>query len=687
MSKGFLFSLCAAMIFFFVALLTLKDYGINWDEPIHFYRGQAYLHYFLTGKPDYRGFPKIAEHMRARESTNYLEKGYVSVKDYPRSYYQDDSLTATYFLKDDSGHPPLNGILASLSNYVFYQRLRVMGDIDSFHLFNIFVSSILVFVVFHFAYKKYNLLTAVVSGVALVSYPLFFAESRFNIKDPAEAAFFAATIWAFWMSVESKSSKWLFISVLSCALALGTKFNIFFLPFILGPYVLLRFSPIIRGGIKKIVYSVTKIPRPYLAVLLLAPVIIMVIFVGTWPYLWQDPLGNFLKIVGYYKEIGTGDNYQPGYFVKGFNLYPLIWIVSTTPPIVLLLSAFGLLYCLRNIREKDKTSMLLLLWLIVPIARVTVPGASIYGGVRQIMEYIPALALIAGIGANSIYKYFKNSKIVAGILIILFIPHFFVLSTLHPNENVYFNFIVGGLSGASAKHIPYWGNSFGNAYWQAIQWLNANGEPNAKVALLQGTGLNLPQMQLRADIQYWNNFWSGINREGEYVLELTHDDPVKVYPYAWSYVEKMLKPVYEVKVEGVAIAKLWKNDLAHTVAEYQVPETKWLKKMEIKHSGTNLFINLNETAQLSRLSINFEKNATCMPITGDVYTSVDGKNWLKEPEVVPFPQISGPLTLSEHQMNYFFVARPASFLRFDARAENSCLFQKTKVEVYYLPSK
>ena len=55
-------SLIIPLVFLIGGIVTLSDYGFNSDEPFHFYRGQAYLHFFLTGKKDYqdlKSYPRI----------------------------------------------------------------------------------------------------------------------------------------------------------------------------------------------------------------------------------------------------------------------------------------------------------------------------------------------------------------------------------------------------------------------------------------------------------------------------------------------------------------------------------------------------------------------------------------------------------------------------------------------------
>jgi hypothetical protein len=669
-------------LFFIISLFTIKDYGISWDEPIHFYRGQAYLHLFTTGKSNYADMPVVKEHQRARVDQKSLNEKLKSVQEFRRSYFQDQQLTADFWYIHDGGHPPLNGIMAAATNKIFYQKLGLLGDLESHHLFNILVSTLLVLIVVIFAYQTLGLGAALVSGITLTTYPLFLAESHFNIKDPAESLFITLTIWAFWMSLQKRSWKWLLGAVISFGFGLSTKFNILFLPFIISPYLLIRYWPVS-------LVKMTKISRVYMFTLLLAPFIIIAIFWGSWPYLWTNPITHFLEVVGYYHDIGVDRGTQPSILTKGgFNLYPIIWIITTTPPVVLILTLIGLIASFWY-GKKEKVIYLFVVWLLFTIGRVTVPGTAIYGGVRQIMEYIPAMALFSGLGAKVLWDLgTKRFGKIAGYLLIVavisgFIYHTSVLIKLHPNENVYFNSLIGGLSGAKERNIPYWGNSFGNAYWQAIQWLNENGEENAKLALIQGTGLNVPQIMLRPDIQYWNNYWSGVKKEGEYLMELTHNDPVKIYPYAWDYSEIFLEPVYEVKVDGVAIAKLWKNDLAHTREGFKF-EVPYTGNITTTIKEKTLMVTFDEKQKLSRIIFGFDSGNNCSLPKGKIDTSIDGSQWRSEPEALPSNQISPIDGLDNGKATFFFPAREAKFLRVILDTSDSCLLQNPTIAVYIL---
>lgn len=641
-----------ATVFFLVCCLTVSDYGISWDEPAHFFRGQAQVDLLLTGDFDYKDL----------------------VTRWRKSIYQDPSQPARFFFQD-SGHPPINGTLAALLNRLLYQDLGVMGDIESYHLFNILCGTFLVGVVTMFAAETYGIFAGMVAGLVMASYPLFFAESHFNVKDPAEAAFFGATIWCFWKSTKDFSWKWLLGAVLFCSLALGVKFNILFLPFILGPWFILRFGK----GLARPLEFLGKIPKKYLLVAILAPVIIGGIFVGSWVYLWQDPIRNTLNVVRYYRDIGTGGMGQPAFILPGgFNAFPVAWILLTTPPWVILLTIVGLLAALMSFCEKEKTGWLWMLWLVVPIARVSWPNSSIYGGVRQIMEFIPAMALVAGLGGERIVGILARGfsllrgreRVLKGVLLLGFLPQFLILYQLHPNENVYFNFLIGGLRGAKAANIPYWGNSFGNAYYQAVGWLNKNAAEGSRLALVQGTATNVPTLYIDPKIKYGNNLWSGMDREGEYLLELTHQGGEMAYFDVWYYVNNILEPVHEVKVDGVAIAKIWKNDEEHARAEYRKEKNL---PVVVSRKGSSITIAVGEETALARLLMTFALTGECKPITsGMVEISVDGENWRMMDEKIGDYQVTSYPSLEDNLVRFALYGRKGKYVRVTWVGEEGC---------------
>lgn len=673
MKKKVLISSVFALIYFLVAFLTLKDYGISWDEILHFSRGQAYLYYFLTGKTNYKDLPSASLQGTFGEPKN------TSVP--RRSFFQlNDYHNGDYFIHEGGGgHPPINDNLAALSNYIFFQKLGIFDDISSYHLFNIAVSALLVFIVVFFALEAFGIFPAIVSFLALCTYPLFWAESHFNIKDPPLAAFFAGFVWAFYKSLKNFSLKWLALSILFFSFGLGTKFNILFAIPVVVIYVIYRYG-------KNIIKVISSIPKIYVILLVLTPLISLGILTISWPFLWHDWLNHIVEVFKFYKDVGTATNYQSqNFYIAGFNLFPILWIIFTTPPVTLILFLLGIISAIIKRKEHNSVFILWLLWFLVPILRVTFPGSSIYGGIRQISEFIPAMTLLAALGTYQVILWLRKIKVTPILIILSFLCPIFVLFKMHPNENVYFNFLIGGLHGAYERNFPSWGNSFGNAYFQGIKWINQNVPQNSKLSLIQGTLLNVPPILVRKDINFRSENWSGIRRGGEYLMELTFNDTAREFNYAWDYVNIFLIPVYELKVDGVSILKIWKNDIEHTNKNYRLVEKKYQKSITIKKDDNLLMADLEKEFMISRINLLYSPFNDCFPVTTSfVETSLDGLNWLREKDRIPYPQIELKSNSENNQIDFYIAGKKARYIRFWLDNKKSCALGKPEISVRVL---
>ena len=663
-------SFLAGLIFFITTFFTLSDYNINWDEPPHFARGQAYLHFFLTGNRNYKdlpGFDKFWEDVGNREKVSNLQR---------YSIYQN-SRTMEHFLTYDNGHPPINGILAAVFNYIFYQKLGVMPDVESYHLFIIFISSILAGTLFYWVKKEYGIFAAIISFLALFLYPSFFAETHNNIKDPVETAFITFTLFFVAKALRDKKWKWAFLACVFAGLGLGTKLNILFVPFIIVFWFLGRYW----DTVQKLKFNLLFRIKPNAAIMLFICFFmpIAIPFVA-WPFLWQDPINNLLRIFEFYKNIGVGPINQPTYVFGGLNFYPLFWILFSTPIITLLLFSCGVLFVIINFKqEKYKLSFLALTWFLVTTGRISLSGFSIYGGGRQIMEFIPAMAILAGIGAVYIVKKLGNSTIqsiaLKALIILMFLPIAIKLISIHPNQVAYFNPLIGGLSGAKEKNFPSWGMSLGNTYRQAVNWINANAQKEASVALVVSTGPNVPFILFRDDINYGNGFWSGNNKKGEYLVEEIFDNWMRVYYYPAEYADRILEPVYEVKVDNVAIAKVWKNDSVHTKPEFRnvvnIDENNfhWEKKED------SILISLSKEIRVTNIDVVY-KSDSCFPIKGgSVRLSFDGKSWNELRQGISESYIL------EDKFYYPIAAYNTKFIELNLIANDKCDYSISKISL------
>ena len=198
------------------------------------------------------------------------------------------------------------------------------------------------------------------------------------------------------------------------------------------------------------------------------------------------------------------------------------------------------------------------------------------------------------------------------LIILSFIPITAKLISIHPNENVYFNPLIGGLKGAQERDFPYWGNTFGNAYRQAIQWINSNIPPNSTLVLSQEIMTNLPSLWVRSDLTYTNIERSGYLKYGEYVIGLNSGTPFNEIYYSSRYYNRTLNPIYQIKVDDTSILNIWKNDTEHTRKNYLHEAQLTDVNYQITEEG--LLFDLKKKLFISRIEWQFLPE-NCSPLT------------------------------------------------------------------------
>ncbi len=650
-------ALLFGMVFFIFGLATLTDYGINWDTINHLPRGQVYLHYFLSGNKDFSDLAKYKPYWQ--DPADLLPSSEVRSQKGPlRSFYQNDAFSFNWYMEiDGDGHPPLSDILSSVFNKVLFGYLKIINDIDSYRVYGIFLAACLVGLIFFWISKIYGGVAGAISAISLAAYPLFWSESHFNTeKDVPETVFWAFFLFSVWNGVIKKSWKWLLTSGIFFGLALGTKFNIFFSIFVFLPWIIVY----LRGKVFKKEY-LKLVPLAVLAFILG-----MIIFYASWPFVWQDIIAGTQKVFGFYKTMGTSSG--------RLSFYPMSWIVYTTPIPILIFSLFGVFDILLKFKkDKYKTGVFFLLWFLTPMLRVSLPGANIYGGIRQIMEYIPGMAAVAGIGVNFLIRRFKLNKLCVGVF--LFFTSFFLLFTLwqiHPNENVYFNELVGGLSGAKRRNIPSWGNTFGAAYRNAIVWINMNAEPNPKLVFAYELIPNIPMFWLRPDVTLSSVWRSGYLQKGEYAITLTYQG-TDTRSYYDMYLERFLNPVYESKVDGVSVVKVWKNSVEYL----KMPLTDKVEtKAKLIRMDSGIRFDLGSVQKLSRLELYYQNRQSCTNLkSGIVRVSKNGESWSELPGVLPDAWRISYLGEQPKNGKFIepFVGQEARFIDILTFPNNSCM--------------
>ncbi len=654
--RKYVLAFLIASLFCIIGIATLHDYGITWDAPLHMMRGQSFAHFFTSGKPtdhnvkrlspilinpgeyasrfffnaietDKEGARPVKLPVRPAPQRDFQEK-----KDSPTMSFYDYPTWGWDYAIDHYGHPPFVNIVSGLSNMFFFQKLHIMNDIDSYQLIYVVFSAIGVAVVVLFTYEITNsFLAALFAGIALGFFPIFFAESHFNMKDPIQASFFAGAIWSFWHFVKENKLKWFFVFIIFTCFALGTKWNIVVFPAIIGLWFL---------TIRKSSEFKTWVRFKKITLYIFSAVILCGLFViSIWPGLWTHPW-DIVKIFSFYSQTGTGiDRLQPAGFVLplGFNIYPLILLLFETPTLLLFFCLIGILAIFIK-KDTLKSGFLILFWLLIPIIRVVIPMSWFYSGIRFFMEVLPPMVILSAYGFYYSLSFFRKyftpvaykiiqvvfTLLIAGALV-------WPLIKLHPNENTYFNLLSGGLQGAYKKNILDWTLTGGNVYKQTADWLNAHAEKNANIAFLNGTMEGLSPLWLRSDISISPYHFSGFDAKGEYIVLL--DNMLDPTVFALRYPQRFLKPVYQVKVDRVPIASIYKNDKQFYITSTPLNETRsFLFSKNIGHGekGDYWIFNLNEERRISRLE--FKDTSTCLQ---------------HKPSLIKFGQDGSPIDPSE----------------------------------------
>ena len=210
-------------------------------------------------------------------------------------------------------------------------------------------------------------------------------------------------------------------------------------------------------------------------------------------------------------------------------------------------------------------------------------------------------------------------------------------------------------------------------------WLNANAEPYAKIGLPLSTAGNLSRLEIRPDILFYNANWSGPDRKGEYEIELDFDWPLKEW-YSFAYYETFIEPVYIVKVDGVPLLKIWKNDLAHTKPGLE--KEKEYKPKEVVIEKGNMRIDLGTEVPLTRLIVKHSTTGcTQQPGGGYAATSLDGDTWHHEPDPIFTPQV--PITVAnwETTFDFLFPIRHARYILIDTQMKDSCILKNPVIKI------
>lgn len=464
-------------LFILSGVITLHNYGITWDEGLgNIFFGEKNLLYLTSFDPQ------------------NLD---VNV-DLSLHLPNDLALNLSPWRQDRFFFPGLTDMLPTLTKYIFSYWLKWLNPIDGFHLSTILLAGLFLWFFFRFVTSHIGKFAAFLALVFLGTFPRFWGDMHFNIKDIPETIFFSLTLMTYLVWYESPSWKKALVTGMLMGCAIGVKTNAIFIPIIL-------IATIMPWNVAKQSWlSFFDNFRQYFFHYLIMVVVSVSVYILSWPFLYANPYLGLKTYWGAVLHVGTGGG-------NHWQIGPLLQTVTTTPEVMHIFLVIGLLFVISRLSSNNTPFWrLIILWLTFPILRLSIPTGTNFDGIRHFLEFAPAAALIAGFGLEQSIQWVAGKKwlpqwtarLIALTLISINLLQIYFL--FYPYLHLYYNQFTGGLSGARERFLgreatDYWAGS----YRPGMEWLNENAPPNSKLVVLVAgwvAEIEAPVL-LRPDIQ------------------------------------------------------------------------------------------------------------------------------------------------------------------------------------------
>ena len=457
--------LCALFLGALISVgVTANDYGPTYDEP----------HYASAGVKYAAGWGRV---LRG-------EGGAVRAPD----------IEGVWGLNHE--HPPLQKCASGMA-----QRWlgRLLPGLAAMRLPSALWFALAVCALYLFLRRVWGRRGALFAALAFASMPRVGAHAHFVALDMPITAWFFITAALTAEALRRDSWGWTAAAGLSFGLALMSKLNAFFLPVLLVPWGLAYYRR--RWGKLAVALGVT------------GPA---VFWLG-WPWLWVDSLGHLREYLGFHFGhaaynvwyLGRLWEYAPWH-------YPFVMAAAATPPVVLVLAAVGAMKGSRD-RNVAPTGLvgrrgraraeraLLLLGLAIALLPSALPSSPKYNGVRLFLPAFPFLAALAGGGfawlQARVVRLVRADGLLSGLVCaalgaLLLVPGAKAMTGTHPHQLAYYNSLVGGTEGATARGFEtiYWGQVLA----EAPEFLNGVERPNPRVLVIPKGVIYLLEFQQQA---------------------------------------------------------------------------------------------------------------------------------------------------------------------------------------------
>ena len=518
--------LLLAMGFLLFGLVTLPDYGQVWDEPET--RDVAFLNLHAL---------KAAATGQPRPAWAYHE------------------VTGYYFAFDT-----IRGAFA----WVVSHRLHLLDDILAFHLFNVLLSTLSIFLLYHLALAASGQRRiAVLSAAVLALLPQFLAHAQTNPKDLPGLFVYILAIFTF-VRLDRTSRWWdVLASGLALGLALTTTVTAAFLFPLLGLWLLVTRWPLLKERWRRY---------------LLLPIIAGMTAFLSWPWLWRHPIQKLVWVIARLRTfhadlMGEGGVLYLGSVYKPWALPWHYFLVSffVTTPVLYLVLALASFTRLRPPRDRTMggpwaAAVLGLLWCgILAAAEARAPMR--YDGIRHVLMIVPGFCLLAGIGLDRIVGWIERARPgerfgvwrrrgAAAATTAAFASVGVQLIPMHPYEGAYLNEVTNAWLPGRAEdmfEVEYWQQT----YKEGAEWLNAHAERDALVFVAFDTR-TVDRYLDRESIELVDSMLPRFEDRSRpaYFLTITRS---AMFPESIRRIVRTYEPVFEIRRQKATLLRVYSN--------------------------------------------------------------------------------------------------------------------------------
>jgi hypothetical protein len=441
-----------------IGVLVFRHYGYSWDEPLFYDYGDA-LGYAYSPREWFSG--------------NFdLERSFGSSGD-------DHKTRGPAYLLLARGPATIAEALG-------------LDKASAWHVVNFLFFQIGVYFLYRLARRWMESSAALAASALFAWQPLLWGHAFINPKDPPFLVFFLASVCLGFemvdrLSEQPANGRAKVFSVLIPAIVLGITTSIRVLGPLAGLLVFLYFfSTLLRN--KKLRVSAS----PWFAFLFYTIIAILVMFI-TWPFLWEDPIANFIGVFRLMSDNPTnlsvlfgGNVYRAGElparympFMLAATLTEPVWPLFVIGVLVGYLKFFRQNKLWReSLQEADSAASwrtlrssldlaetgnrvvsltLLLLWFVTLLLYVLLRRPALYDGLRHFLFILPPIFIFIGLTFEHLHKYIVSSWLYAGLILLSLLPGILGIIQLHPYEYTYYNSFVGGTGAAFRQYeTDYW---------------------------------------------------------------------------------------------------------------------------------------------------------------------------------------------------------------------------------------